>query len=199
MPDAAAHTGPEQTRAPKARRKLRWERTFLKELVRLGNVTAACDAADVGRATVYEHADRHPDFKEAWQEALEAAADLLELEARRRAHDGIDEPVIYQGELCGAWVDGQGNAVAKDTPGARLIPLTVKKYSDSLLMFLLKAHRPDKFRERSSVEHSGQGGEPIPIRLVEVVKPDGKPADRNDAGRSPAAEFPPGTAPRLGE
>lgn len=28
--------------------------------------------------------------------------------------------------------------------------------SDTLLIFLLKAHRPNKFRERASVEHSGE-------------------------------------------
>jgi hypothetical protein len=149
MFDDAMHTGPGQTRAPKARRKLRWEKAFLKELARVGNVTAACGAADVGRATVYEHADRHPDFKEAWTEALEAAADLLELEARRRAHDGVDVPVLYRGKLCGTWVDAQGQPVAEGTPAASLVPLTIRKYSDALLMFLLRAYRPDKFRDQA--------------------------------------------------
>src|SRR5262245_35751476 len=48
-----------------------------------------------------------------------------------------------------------------EPPQARFVPLTVKKYSDSLLMFLLKAHRPDKFRERQSIEHTGKDGGPI--------------------------------------
>ena len=34
----------------------------------------------------------------------------------------------------------------------------VRKYSDSLTMFLLKAHRPDKYRERSEVKNELSGG-----------------------------------------
>jgi hypothetical protein len=180
---------PEQPRTPKRRRKLKWERAFLAELGRSGNVSAACLAAGIGRTTAYDHAERHADFQAAWDEALETACDRLELEARRRAHDGVDEPVIYKGELCGIRVnderarvpepvqtvptaaplatdapDAEGDIadVAKvESPPARFVPLTVKKYSDSLLMFLLKAHRPDKFRERQSIEHTGKDGGPI--------------------------------------
>ena len=42
----------------------------------------------------------------------------------------------------------------------------VREGSDRLLMFLLKAHRPDRFKERSQVEHSGQGGGPITITMT---------------------------------
>jgi hypothetical protein len=161
----ADNTKPVQTRTPRARRKLRWENTFLRELARTGNVTAACASAGVGRTTAYEHAERHPDFQEAWKQALEAACDALELEARRRAHDGVDAPVIYRGQLCGTWVDAQGRPVAEGTVGATLVPLTTRKYSDSLLMFLLKAHRPDKFRERI-----GKGGEPTEIDLDQAME-----------------------------
>ena len=41
-----------------------------------------------------------------------------------------------------------GAAVSARTPGARLVPLTVTRYSDALLMFLLRGIRPEKFRER---------------------------------------------------
>jgi hypothetical protein len=37
----------------------------------------------------------------------------------------------------------------------------IEKNSDRLLMFLLKAHRPNKYKDRSAVEHSGDGGGPI--------------------------------------
>lgn len=48
-----------------------------------------------------------------------------------------------------------------------------KVQSDTLLIFLLKAHRPEKYRDRASVEHSGKGGGPIVITSIEPVKPDG--------------------------
>lgn len=37
-----------------------------------------------------------------------------------------------------------------------------KDGSDTLMIFLLRAHRPEKYRER--FEHSGPGGGPIPVR-----------------------------------
>jgi hypothetical protein len=65
--------------------------------------------------------------KEArWDEALEDAADRLEAEAFRRAVRGVDRPVVYRGERVG----------------------TVHEFSDALLMFLLKAARPEKYRDR---------------------------------------------------
>jgi hypothetical protein len=73
--------------------------------------------------------------------AKEMAADRLEEEAWRRAVDGVEEPVgFYRGE-----------------PGAY-----VRRYSDTLLIFLLKGLRPEKYRER--YEHSG-GDKPIPVMV----------------------------------
>lgn len=94
-----------------------------------GNVSKACAAADVGRSTHYEWLRDDPFYAKAASDAMENAADLLEEEARRRAHDGVDEPVWFQGMQCG----------------------TVRKYSDTLLIFLLKGAKPDKYRERTSV------------------------------------------------
>ena len=48
----------------------------------------------------------------------------------------------------------------------------VRKYSDSLLMFLLKGARPDVYREQMRHEHAGVAGGP-PIRIIEVVRPGG--------------------------
>jgi hypothetical protein len=192
-PASAADTGPAALGSVRARRKLRWERAFLKELSRTGNVTAACAAARIGRASAYEHADRHKDFEEAWRDALEASADLLELEAHRRAHDGVDEPVIYQGELCGFWADADGNVVAKGAAGARLIPLTVKKYSDRLLEFLLKARRPEKYRERIDVEHAGRNGRPIDTQVTFFIPDNGRETrDRSPTGASDEVPGEPG-------
>ena len=72
------------------------------------------------------------DFAAQWDEALEEGSDLLEAEARRRAVTGIDKPVYYKGKVVGS----------------------ITKYSDRLLMFLLKAHDP-KFRDGGKVEHPG--------------------------------------------
>ena len=66
---------------------------------------------------------------------------MLEAEARRRAAIGVDEPVFYKGKVVGH----------------------IRKYSDNLLMFLLKAHWPEKFRDNYGVEHSGPSGGPVKV------------------------------------
>ena len=72
------------------------------------------------------------DVRRRWDEALKQAVDLLEGEARRRA-TGIRREVWYAGEVVGE----------------------ESVYSDTLLIFLLKAHRPAKFRDNVKMEHSG--------------------------------------------
>ena len=54
----------------------------------------------------------------------------LEDEARRRALQGVEKPVFREGRQVG----------------------TVTEYSDTLLIFLLKARRPEKFRDRARFE-----------------------------------------------
>ena len=73
------------------------------------------------------------DFAAQWDEALEEGTDLLEAEARRRAVTGINKPVFYKGEVVGS----------------------IPKYSDRLLIFLLKAHRPQMFGDGVKVEQPG--------------------------------------------
>lgn len=121
-----------------------WQIKFIKELCRTGNVSAACRKAKVSRKHAYETRQLDVDFAEAWAEALIIATEALEEEARRRAYIGVLEPVFYEGKQ-----------VAK-----------IRKYSDTLMIFLLKAHRPDKYRENSRVEHVGDGGGAIKIEEV---------------------------------
>ena len=73
------------------------------------------------------------DFAAQWDDALGEGVDLLDAEARRRAVTGVDKPVYYKGEVVGS----------------------ITKYSDRLLMFLLRAHRPQKFRDGVKVEQPG--------------------------------------------
>ncbi|MBX6773030.1 MAG: hypothetical protein IRY83_14975 [Chloroflexi bacterium] len=63
--------------------------------------------------------------------------DALEAEAWRRAVDGVERPVYQNGQRVGA----------------------VREYSDTLLIFLLKGGRPQKYRER--YELSGPQSQPL--------------------------------------
>ena len=139
----------------------RQKKAFLLAYADSANVTVAATAAKVGRRTHYDWLENDAEYAAAFKAAGEDAADLLELEARRRAAEGVDEPVIHQGQMMGVWVNAKGQQVAKDTPGARMIPLTVKRYSDTLLIFLLKGARPEKYRDNARIEHTGAGGGPV--------------------------------------
>ena len=118
-----------------------WKPLFLNTLRGTGNVRLAASNAGVARQVVYRARDSSDKFRADWDEALEEARELLEAEARRRAAIGVDEPVFYKGEVVGQ----------------------IRKYSDNLLMFLLKAHWPEKFRDNYGVEHSGPGGGPVKV------------------------------------
>jgi hypothetical protein len=80
----------------------------------------------VPRSTLYLR--RRPDesFADAMADALETGTDLLENEALRRAKEGVAR--FYEGEVCGY----------------------VRKYSDTLLIFLLKARRRRSTKTGSS-------------------------------------------------
>jgi len=112
---------------------LDWMPAFLVALAKDPNVTAAAAAVRMNRQYVYEAREAHPEFATAWDDAIEQSVDILETEARRRAMHGVSRPVYQGGVLVGH----------------------VKEYSDVLAIFLLKAHRPEKFRERVDVRHQG--------------------------------------------
>lgn len=101
-------------------------------------------------------------FEERVVDALETGTDVLEDEARRRAATGTEKGVWYKGERVGA----------------------EREYSDQLLMFILRARRPDKYRERYDVQQTNVTD--LAQRMVEGRKRlnaerSGAPADDNPA------------------
>ena len=113
------------------------------------HVRLAASNAGVARQVAYRARDSSPTFRDAWDEALEEARELLEAEARRRAAVGVEEPVYYKGQVVGM----------------------IRKYSDNLLMFLLKAHWPDKFRENVSIDQRVSGSDGGPVKTQHVFQP----------------------------
>ena len=164
-----------------------WSPRFLAALAESACILHACTLAGVSRTNVYQRRDADPEFAAALASALEDATDALELEARRRALHGVDEPVVYQGELMGVWVNARGDIVAEGTAGARQIPLTVKKYSDALMALLLKAHRPERYRDKVDHKHSGVDGGAIEHVVVYVPANarEGDPPPAGAAGELP--------------
>jgi hypothetical protein len=132
----------------------RMRETFLAALEAGESVSAACLTAGIPRRSAYKLRQRDEAFALAWHDALEAGTDLYEDEARRRAIEGVEKPIMYQGKQVGS----------------------VREYSDRMLELILKARRPEKYRERHDVQHS-----------VAPMSPEEMKAAR-EAGMDPAVE-----------
>ena len=128
--------------------KKRRER-FIASLTATANVVKSCEIAHLDRKTAYNWRNAHPDFLEAWDEALDLGNNILEDEALRRAVEGTEKPV-YQGGRCVG---------------------TVREYSDTLLIFLLKGRRPEKYGDRVRQELTGAGGGTLEP-LIHIYVPD---------------------------
>ena len=117
-----------------------WQAAFLVSLRQTGNVSAAARAA-------------------AWADALEEAADRLEMEAFRRAVEGIGEDRYFRGDVVGS----------------------VTRNSDRLLMFLLKARRPSKFGSGAAAK-AAAGQEADERYLAELRRRMERAASRDEPG-----------------
>lgn len=102
---------------------------YLEAVPRLFTVAASLKAAGVTPSALARWREEDGAFLVAERQQRELAADVLEGEAVRRAYKGVRRPVYQGGLLAGH----------------------VTEYSDTLLVFLLKGMRPDKYRERAEV------------------------------------------------
>jgi len=117
---------------------------FCETLVKTGgNVSAACDALNLAPVTAYDHRKKDEAFAAAWDQAVERGTENLEQEAYRRAFEGTDEPHFYQDRVAGY----------------------VRRYSDVLLIFLLKARKRNLYDPPQRQEVSGPDGGPVQFVL----------------------------------
>ena len=142
---------------------------FCAALAETCQVGKACRAVGISRQTAYHWRSEMPDFAAAWDSAMRVGVTALEDEAHRRAFEGVDKPLTHQGRFTYLFreaKDANGNPVIDEQTGApKMEPVldehgnhkvaAVREYSDTLAIFLLKAHDPDKYRENSKVELSG--------------------------------------------
>jgi hypothetical protein len=92
-------------------------------------ISDACRVVGYTRSSVYLYKADDPKFADAWDEANETAIERMEREADRRAVEGYDKPVFHLGVECGSQ----------------------RQFSDTLLIFRLKAKRPEVYREKAEV------------------------------------------------
>ena len=134
------------------------KRAFLSAFAKLGTVGRAAKLARIDRHThanwLKEEGEQGDLYRQAFADAMDEAGDIMEAEARRRAVDGVEKPVF------GSLGQGQGSGEIG----------RVQEYSDTLLIFLLKGARPEKFRDRYGVEIGGPGGQPIAVEHSGTVQ-----------------------------
>ena len=110
-----------------------WRGVFIERLKATGNVTLAARGAGVSRQEVYQARNRNKTFRRQWDEALDAGR----RPARRR---GSPPRHGHQESMSGTPARSWGRSPSTDS---------------SLLMFLLRAHRPHLYRDNVRVEHPG--------------------------------------------
>lgn len=120
---------------------------FLASLLETASVTESCKKLKINRPTVYLWRDQMPEFAQQWDDNMLTACDVLEDEAVRRGRDGYLRPVYQGGKKVG----------------------TERRYSDTLLMFILNGRRPEKF-SRSRVEHTGANGGAIKFEDASLLE-----------------------------
>jgi len=138
---------------------------YVQAVSETGRQDMALARADIAKSTVHNWRKADPEFNTAVERAIEEACDLLEDEAVRRGVHGVEEPVFQGGKQVGL----------------------IRKYSDTLLMFILNGRRPECFKHRH--EHTGAGGKPL-IPTVRELTDDELLAIVAAGGRGP------GTAPK---
>lgn len=107
------------------------QQAFLRAFAETGIIRDAAEAANIHRCTHWRWL-QDPEYAAAYEAATAEAADRIEREALRRALEGWEEPVFQGGKQVG----------------------TVRKFDSRLLELLLKAHKPERFRERHQVDQN---------------------------------------------
>lgn len=108
---------------------------FHEQLAATGNVTAAAEAAGIPRTCIYDWRAEDPEFAAAMDASAQRGLDRAEDELARRGIQGWDEPVYQQGHMVGS----------------------VRRFSDTCLIFLLKNRRRDIYGDRQQVDVNAVG------------------------------------------
>lgn len=126
---------------------------FLQILEDTASPKQAAQVCGISRRLAFEYKVKDLEFRRRWEQAIDVAMDALLDEAYRRACIGVEEPVIYQGQL----------SMTRDAETGEDRPLTVRKHSDRLLEVMLKFRYGDQLadRLRVRVEDTGLSAEAL--------------------------------------
>jgi hypothetical protein len=112
-------------------------RLLLDNFRRTGNITLACEAAGVQRNQYYVWKEHVPGFVEAFAKPISRRPSASRPRRGAVLSFGVtrERPLLYQGQVVTTEV--------------------ITEYSDQLLMFLLRARKPEVYRDCRDVRFSG--------------------------------------------
>ena len=142
-PGDAAPTGQRRRHSPFASIRHPKKRAFLAAYAEQGTVSHAARAAGIHRDSHQYWLRTDAAYVAAFEVARELAAERLEALAIERAVRGWDETEIVR------IIDGRTGAIIDEKRK------TVRRISNTLLIFVLKALLPWKYRERYEVHQGG--------------------------------------------
>ncbi len=99
------------------------QRAFLNAYTETATLTRAEALSGVSRKSHDRWRKTDAEYAKCFEFAQECACDMIEDEVRRRAVHGWDQPIYYRGRKVG----------------------TIRRYSDNLLLALLRAFKPDRY------------------------------------------------------
>ena len=147
-----------------SRLRLRKQRAFLAAFCRCGGLSKSAQIAGIVLSNHYNWL-HEPEYKAAYAEAQAIAGDYLEEIAWRRAADGVERPVYWQGKVVGY----------------------ITEYSDGLIKFLLKGAKPTRYRDNIDITSQGHSlniyiDSPEPLQLTAAdIDADAREVDSDDA------------------
>jgi hypothetical protein len=125
------------------KRTLDSQRRFLEAYCRTGLVCESCRQAGISYQTHYRWLADDPEYRRHIEDAKRAVCVLVDDEIINRAVHGIEEPIVYQGEIQYK-LDANGKRTDR--------PVTIRRYSDTLLIFAAKALMPEKYRDNYKLD-----------------------------------------------
>ena len=103
---------------------------FLEGVCRTNNITRVCTELNINRLVIYAMKAQDPVFRQRLSDAQSLGIDAWEDAAATRAFDGVDRKVFHQG----IQID------------------TVKDYSDSIAIAMLKGAKPERYAAQTRNE-----------------------------------------------
>jgi len=136
------------------RKKYTWmkdrvKKRFLDHYSRFGRVILACKHANIVPSTHYKCLERDAEYKQAFDDADLAFAEMLEAEAIRRGREGVERIVRHQGKEVGREVH----------------------FSDKNLLRVLES-RHRRYQQRQEHHHTGNVGGVLVVPAASLTAED---------------------------